>query len=190
MDGTRRQDVTHHLQSLGAGDEAAENLLLPIVYDELRRLAGGMFKDQREGHTLQPTALVHDAYLRLVAAEGQGFENRRHFFRVAAMAMRQLLVDYARRRRATKRGGGGARVVLVEDVVGEGTLRDPLDLVALDEALAELAKLDERQARVVELRFLAGMTTEETAEALGVSVRTVGLDWKMARHWLEQQLGA
>jgi RNA polymerase sigma-70 factor (ECF subfamily) len=183
------EQVTLHLQSLRQGDARAEAQLLPIVYDELRALAERLFRDQRAGHTLQPTALVHDAYLRLVGAAEQGFESRQHFFRVAALAMRQLLIDHARARRAEKRGGDRARVTLDAEVPAAGAA-DGLDLVALDEALTELAALDERQARVVELRFLAGLSVEETAGALGVSERTVFLDWKMARHWLEQRLGA
>ncbi len=183
-DPTARDQVTRHLADLGEDGAGAEQRLLPLVYDELRALAVNLFRQQQGHHTLQPTALVHEAYLRLVGSDS--YADRQHFFRVAAMAMRQLLVDHARARRAEKRGGDRQRVLLEE--AGDEASRE-IDLVALDDALTELARLDERQARVVELRFLAGMSVPETAEALGVSERTVYLDWKMARVWLEQQLG-
>ncbi len=147
-----------------------------------------MFNNQRGSHTLQPTALVHGAYLRLVDCDHEDFQNRAHFFRVAAMAMRQLLVDYARTRKSEKRGGDRDRVVLADDSSEDDSSATELDLVDLNDALTELAQLDERQAKVVELRFLAGLSPEETAEVLGVARRTVFLDWKMARHWLEERL--
>ena len=188
MDVSITEQVTRHLRNLSDGDLGAENELLPLVYDELHALAERLFRDQKANHTLQPTALVHDAYLRLVGSPDQAFDSRRHFFRVAAMAMRQLLVDHARARRAEKRGGGRGRVTLNLQLEAEDSRERALDLVALDDALTELAQLDERQAKVVELRFLAGLTVEETAEALDVSERLVYLDWKMARYWLEQRL--
>ncbi|MEM7306126.1 MAG: sigma-70 family RNA polymerase sigma factor [Planctomycetota bacterium] len=183
-----KEEVTRYLQQVQQGDAEAENRLLPVVYAELRSHAERLFRDQRGDHTLQPTALVHDAYLRLVGSGAQAFESRQHFIRVAAIAMRQLLIDYARMRRTDKRGGLREKVQLDEEFVELESEGGGVDLIALDDALSELAELDERQARVVELRFLAGMTVEETAEALGVSVRTVFLDWKMARFWLEKRL--
>lgn len=180
--------VTRHLQELRGGDDSAAERLMPVVYAELRRMAGNLFRNQRASHTLQPTGLVHEAYLRLVRG-GERYEGRGHFLRVAAVAMRQLLVDYARERQRDKRGGDRDRVLLTPDAAQtDGGLE--LDLLALNEALTELAALDERQAKVVELRFLAGLTLEETAEALGVSERTVGYDWRMARYWLEKRLTA
>jgi RNA polymerase sigma factor (TIGR02999 family) len=182
-------EITRYLQAMEEGDSSAMDRVLPYVYDDLRQLAEQMFQDQWRHHTLQPTALVHEAYLRIAKASGGGFENRKHFLKVAAMAMRQLLTDYARARNAEKREGGCQRVVLGEGEQGEeGDASGGVDLLALDEALRELAELDERQARIVELRFLTGLTVEETAEVLDVSERTVYLDWKMARLWLERRL--
>lgn len=187
-DPTTQAQITRHLQDLRRGDASAHDRLLPDVYEELRKLADRAARDQYQNHTLQPTVLVHDAYMRLVgSAEGAVFEDRKHFFNVASIAMRQLLINYARERGAQKRGGDRKRVELVDEaaLTSAGT---GLDLVELNDALTELAELAERQARVVELRFLAGLTVEETAEALEVSARTVALDWKMARRWLQQRL--
>ncbi len=178
--------VTIYLQQMQDGDSSAVERLLPHVYQDLRRLAEQMFRDQRQCHTLQPTALVHEAYVRLVAAEGASWESKRHFLRVAARAMRQLLTDYARRKGAAKRFGGKQRVVL-EEVDQAGSSSD-VDLLALDEALDELGKLDERQAQIVELRFLTGLTIQETADVLEVSERTISFEWTMARSWLERRL--
>lgn len=180
--------ITRHLRELQDGDASAVERLLPGVYQELRALAERAFRDQAQHHTLQPTVLVHDAYLRLVGGAGGAFSDRKHFYRVAAIAMRQLLVDYARARGAAKRGGRQNRVML-EEVEPRSDGLAGIDLVALDEALTELAELDERLVRVVELRFLAGLTVDEVAEALEVSPRTVALDWKMARSWLRRRLG-
>lgn len=179
--------VTRYLQQMESGDSAAVSRLLPHIYSDLRRLAEKMFSDQRGGHTLQPTALVHEAYMRLVKPSNAGWESRKHFLRVAAMAMRQLLTDYARRRNADKRAGGHV-VVDIDDAgeIAESELG--VDLIALEEALAELRELDERQAQIVELRFLTGLSVDEVAEVLSVSRRTVYLDWNMARSWLEQRL--
>ena len=182
------REITRYLQQLDEGDDSALDELLPHVYADLRQLAEHAFRDQWRQHTLQPTALVHEAYLRLAKAAGGQFENRRHFLRVAALAMRQLLTDYARQRNADKREGKRGRVVL-DDVDIEAP-DSGVDLLALDEALDALRELDERQAQIVELRFLTGLSVPETAEVLGVSERTVFLDWKMARAWLERRLAS
>ena len=181
-------EVTLYLQRMEAGDAEAVERLLPLIYGDLRDLASRLFQDQWRHHTLQPTALVHEAYLRLCKPQGGGaFESRRHFLSVASIAMRQLLTDYARSRNAQKREGGHQRIPM-EDVDEPSGDEAGVDLVALDEALTELQGMNERQARIVELRFLTGLTVEETAEILGVTERTVYLDWKMARTWLEQRL--
>ena len=180
-------DVVRFLRQMEDGDAGAVAQLLPHVYKDLRKLADRMLQDQFRNHTLQPTALVHEAYLRLAKGQSAGWESRRHFMSVASLAMRQLLRDYARDRNAKKRSAPGRRVEL-EDVRELSDDANGVDLVALDEALNELSELDERVARTVELRFLAGLTAEETAEILGVSRRTVFLDWKMAKAWLERRL--
>jgi RNA polymerase sigma factor (TIGR02999 family) len=167
-------------------DPKAVNRLLPLVYDELRRLAGAYFQTERRGHTLQPTALVHEAYLKLVDQRTAGWRDRNQFFGVAAQAMRRILVDHARGRRAAKRHSGGERVPL-DDVVAYLEERVE-DLVTLDEALAQLARTDEQKARVVELRFFASLTVEETAEVLGLSRRTVERNWTFARAWLRGEV--
>ena len=188
MSRPNSSDVTRILGELSKGDAAAANRLLPHVYDELRALAGSFFQIQRADHTLQPTALVHEAYMRLAGQADPNWTGRKHFFDVAAMAMRQLLGDHAGRQRAAKRGGGLGKVTLEQAETPSWTRMD-VDLVALEEALTKLANLDARQARIVELRFLAGLTVDDTAEVLGVSPRTVKLDWQMARAWLRRELG-
>ena len=161
--------------------------LMPRVYDELRRLAAAQLHRERRGHTLQPTALAHEAYLRLVTANDQSFENRAHFLGIAARLMRQILVDHARKRNATKRGGDRERVTMsIAAKVGEEPAFDVLDL---DEAIAELAEKDERKARVLELRYFAGLLKTEVAEVLGISPSTVDADWLFARTWLKRRLG-
>lgn len=188
---TEPKDVTLYLQQIGQGDANAVNELLPHVYEDLRCLAAKIFQDQWRSHTLQPTALVHEAYMRMVRPEESNFENRQHFLRVAAMAMRQLLTDYSRGHNAEKRGGRRDRIHLEDVDPDSGTdSTSDFDILALDEALADLHELDVRQARIVELRFLAGLTAKETAEVLEVSERTVYLDWNMARAWLERRLTA
>ncbi len=159
---------------------------MPDVYGHLRRLAARVYGSQGSDHTLQPTALVHEAYLRIAKTEGSGWTDRQHFFRLAAVAMRQVLTDHARSRGRLKRGGGGKRVQLesLDDKAGEVEV----DLSDLHEALRELRSLDERQADIVEMRFLTGMTVEQVATVLGLSDRTVFLDWKMARFWLQERL--
>lgn len=183
---TTETDVTRLLQGWRAGDREAAERLMERVYDELRRLARRRLSGERAGHTLQPTALVHEAYMKL-AGQRVDWRSRAHFFALAATAMRRILVSHARKRRAAKRGGGALTLTLDEGLAGGGE-RD-LDLLALDRALAGLAALDPRQARIVELRYFAGLTIEETAEAVGVSPATVKLDWQMARAWLHRELG-
>lgn len=183
---TQDPDVTHILARVKSGDTSAAAALLPLVYDDLRAQAAGLFLAQNPEHTLQPTALVHEAYLKLVKAEGQSWESRRHFMAVAATAMRQVLADHARDRRRLKRGGDARKITLHESHLSvEGT---GFDLVDLDDALSELAGLNARQSRIVELRFLSGLSTEEIAEFLGVARRTVELDWRVARAWLRNRL--
>ena len=179
------QSITQILTELSEGDGSAAERLLPQVYEELRALAAAFFQRQPRNHTLQPTALVHEAFVRLVGSDAD-WNSRKHFFDVAAMAMRQLLTDHARRRAADKRGGGKQRITLDQETPGDPA--NEFDLVALDEALTELKTLDPRQARIVDLRFLAGLTVRETAEVLDVSERTVKLDWQMARAWLRRRL--
>jgi RNA polymerase sigma factor (TIGR02999 family) len=180
------KDITGILAGVSAGDRSAIARLLPLVYGDLRQKAGSLFRGQNPAHTLQPTALVHEVYLKLARSDGQPWESRRHFMAVAATAMRQVLADHARDRRRQKRGGDVHRVTLQDVPANEPGL--DVDLVALDEALAALAVLSERQARIVELRFLAGLNANEIAELLEVSRRTVELDWRVARAWLRQRL--
>ncbi len=179
-----KEEITLHLEHIKAGDGEAVGRLLPHVYNDLRAVAARLFQGGGQ-RTLQPTALVHEVYLRLVDSNHQSYANRKHFFRVAAMAMRQLLTDYARARSSDKRGGGAARVALEDQVSDSQT--DGIDLMALEEALEELARLDERVARTVELRVLAGLTNKEAAEALEVSERTARSDWNMGRAWLDRR---
>jgi RNA polymerase sigma factor (TIGR02999 family) len=160
--------------------------LIPLVYDELRRLARHYLQDERPGHTLQTTALVHEAYLRLQEKGSGRFENRAHFFAIAAQLMRQILVDHARGRRAAKRGGGNQNVTL-DDSCGLRKGR-AVDVIALDDALNGLARLDPHQSRIVELRFFGGLSIEGTAEALGISPATVKRHWATARLWLYQEM--
>lgn len=179
--------MTHLLASASAGDEQAVSSLFTIVYDELRRMAASSLRRERPDHTLQPTALVHEAYLRLAHEPEARWENRAHFLAVAAQAMRRILVDHARARNARKRGGGDVRLPL-EDVDSVTTALPPdLDLIVLDEALVRLAALDPRQARIVELRFFGGLTVEETATVTGTSPRTVKREWQVARAWLKRE---
>jgi RNA polymerase sigma factor (TIGR02999 family) len=180
-------DVTQMLLGWGKGDREALDQLLPVVYKELRRLAQSYLKSERPNHTLQATALVNEAYLRLVDEEHRHVENRSQFFAVAAQAMRRILIDHARRKRSEKRGGGVAPVTLDE---GKGApSEDPVDVLALDLALRELAEVDPRQARVVELRYFGGLSIEETAKVLEISTATVAREWTLARAWLRLQLG-
>src|SRR5688572_15470298 len=168
------------------GDKNALEQLMPLVYDELRRMAHGYMRRQPSDHTFQTTELIHEAYLKLAKGGGQEFQNRAHFFGVAAKAMRHILVDYARSKQSDKRGGGRQRVSLDEDTAASFDRTDRL--VALDEALKNLESLDERKSRVVELRFFAGLTNEEVAEVLKISTETVKRDWRFTRTWLLREL--
>lgn len=181
------QNLTELLQRWGRGDREALDRLLPIVYGELRRQAARYLRKERPGNTLQPTALVHEAYLRLINQRDVEWQNRAHFFGLAAQLMRRILVDHARERLAAKRGGADIRLTLDEWVAAADA--GDVDLLALDEALTRLAALDGRQGRVVELRFFSGLNVEETARVLGVSPATVKLDWSMAKAWLRRELG-
>jgi RNA polymerase sigma-70 factor (ECF subfamily) len=179
-------DVTQILQAVSGGDKDAPARLMPLVYEELRRLANHYLRQERSDHTLQPTALVHEAYLKLIDQSRVDWQNRAHFFGVAAQSMRRILVDHARGHRASKRGGVQQKLTL-DEAVDYSQSRD-IDLVALDDALNLLAELDQRQSRIVELRFFGGLTIEETAEALGVSPATVKVDWSMAKAWLRREI--
>jgi RNA polymerase sigma-70 factor (ECF subfamily) len=184
---TPPQGVTGLLQAWGGGDAAALDQLVPIVYQELHRQAQHYLQRESPGHTLQTTALVHEAYLRLVDQREARWQNRAQFFGVAAQLMRRILVDYARRHQAAKRGGSAIQVPFEEGAVAAA--ESEVDLMALDDALTRLAALDLQQARVVELRYFTGLGIEETAEALGISPATVKRDWAIARAWLKRELG-
>jgi RNA polymerase sigma factor (TIGR02999 family) len=183
-----RQQLTTILKRASAGDESAVNRLMPLVYDELRALAESYLRRERSGHTLQATALVHEAYVRLIDQRDVEWRNRAHFFAVAAQAIRRILVDHARTHKRAKRGGGYQRVQLDADVAA--LPETDIDLLALDEALGRLADLHARQAQIVELRFFGGLSLKEVAEYIGVSPRTVDGDWSMARAWLRRELGS
>jgi len=179
-------EVTALLLAWSAGDREALARLFPLVYGDLRKRAEGYLRKERSGHTLQPTALVNEAYLKLVDQARVKWQNRAHFYAVASRAMREVLVEYARRHRAAKRGAGETRVAL-----GDGDAVTPprsLDLLALDVALDRLSALDERQGKLVELRVFGGLTIEEAAEALGISPATVSREWKHAEAWLAREM--
>ena len=183
---TAPQEVSQLLRAWGDGDRTALDKLMPLVYEELRQMAKRHMGRQNPGHTLQTTALIHEAYLRLVDQKEVQWQNRAHFFGVAAKAMRHILIDYARSRHAAKRGGEARLVSLDEAAVVSAERR--AELVALDDALQILAVFDQRKSRVVELRYFGGLTVEETAEVLKVSPETVALDWRLARTWLLREL--
>jgi RNA polymerase sigma-70 factor, ECF subfamily len=186
---TPQTEVSQLLIKWGSGDQESLNELMPLVYGELRRLARCYLRRERPGHTLQTTALVHEAYLKLIDQEHQRWQNRAHFFAISAQLMRRILVDYARAHRAAKRGGDHLRLPLDEvDEAADLCGRNNADLIGLDEALDELSALDPQQGRVVELRIFGGLTVEETAEVLNISPRTVKREWSMARAWLRQQI--
>jgi len=180
--------LTRLLEAWQSGDSAAGDKLVPLVYAELRRIAAAKMRAERGGHTLQPTALVHEAWLRLMNQHGSGWQNRDQFFAIAAQAMRRILVDHARKRHAAKRGDGDASVDLDEVSRALAVTLPDERLLALDEALKGLAALDERQARIIELRFFAGLSVEETASVLGISPTTVKRDWATGRAWLFREM--
>lgn len=181
------QEITRLLRRWSRGDRGSFEALVPIVYDELKRIARSQMRSERSGHTLQTTAVVHEAFLRLVDQREIGERDRAYFFGAAARIMRRLLIDHARLHRAQKRGSG-----LVEPLEGEIPMapREAEELLALDEALADLERLDERQSRIVELRHFGGLTVEETADLLEVSTATVKRDWRLARTWLHRRLAS
>jgi len=191
-DSSRTARATCCLEEITGGNQQAVSELMPLVYEELRRLAAHYINRERPGQTLQATALVNEAFVRLVGERARGFENRAHFVAIAALSMRQILVQRARARRAAKRGGAPARVTLEETMQpAEAQHRgssDVVDVLVLDEALTRLASLDAELARVVELRYFGGLTIEETAEAMHSSPATVKRQWTMARAWLKREL--
>jgi RNA polymerase sigma factor (TIGR02999 family) len=179
-------EVTQILGELRRGNRDAEGKLIPLVYDELRRIAARHLRREAPQHSLQPTALVHEAYLRLIKIDQIDWQSRAHFFAVSATLMRRILVDHARARQASKRGDG-LDLVSFDEALFAAPERAP-EVLALDEALNRLARLDERQSKVVEMRFFAGMSEEEASDVLGVSVRTVKRDWRVAKAWLFKEL--
>jgi RNA polymerase sigma factor (TIGR02999 family) len=187
----KRSSATHRVTQLlvdwSSGNQAAHDELMPLVYDDLRRLARRYMRGEGSGHTLQTTGLVNEAYLRLVDQKNVRWQSRAHFFGIAAQMMRRILVDHARKRQRIKRGGGAFRVSL--DKAEAVALEKPTDLLALDEALTRLSELDVRKSRIVELRFFGGLSIEETAEVLQVSPGTVMRDWTLAKAWLYRALG-
>ncbi len=178
--------VTELLTRWSSGDTSAREALVPLVYNELRRIARRCLSGQRSGHTLQPTALVHEAYLRLVRYDSIDWRDRAHFFALAAQIMRQILVDHARKHTAAKRGGNAVTVVV--DEASAVAKQTSLDLLALDDALKQLASLDPRQSQIVELRFFGGLSIEETAEAVNISPATIKREWATARLWLLHEM--
>jgi len=183
---TPPSDVTQLLRKWNEGDRAALDQLMPVVYQELRKLASGYLREERPDHTLQPTALINEAYLRLVKQDFPEWQSRKHFYGVAAHLMRQILVEHARGRAAAKRGAGAQKLSLDEAPIF--SQERAADLVALDDALTALADLDERKARVVELRYFGGLSVEEVAGALDISVATVGREMRMAQAWLRREM--
>jgi RNA polymerase sigma factor (TIGR02999 family) len=181
------EGITELLIDWGKGDQAALEKLMPLVYNELRRLASNYLRRERASHTLQPTALVNEAYLKLVDQRNAKWQNRAHFFGISAQLMRRILVDHARQHQAAKRGGSNQQRLSITSAEQFAPQLE-VDLLALNEALEELAKMDPQQGRIVELKFFGGLSIEETAEVLGIGHATVERDWKMARAWLRRQL--
>ncbi len=186
MEKSSPTDVTQLLLDWNAGDQSALDRLMPLVYEELRRMAARQLRRERPEHTLQPTALVHEAWLRLVQTNRLTWQNRAHFLGVAAELMRRVLVDHARRRSAEMRGGGETRLSL-DEALGVSAQKE-INLLALDDALTGLAALDPRQSRIVELKYFGGLAIEEIAEVVGISPATVKRDWQWARAWLQREI--
>jgi RNA polymerase sigma factor (TIGR02999 family) len=184
---TPTSDVTKLLQDWSQGDASALEKLIPLVFEDLRQIAGRLFQRESDGHTLQPTALVSEVYLRLMDQRKVRWQNREQFFGVAALMMRRILVDYAKGKQAAKRGSGVPKVPL-DETLAVLDLKDNVDFVALDEALSRLAELDPRQSEIVEMRFFTGLSHEEIAEVLDISVTTVKREWQTARLWLFREL--
>jgi RNA polymerase sigma factor (TIGR02999 family) len=181
-----QSELTNLLDDWKHGDSSALEKLTPLIYDEMRRIAHRYVRRERNGHTLQTTALINEAYLRLAGSDSPDWQNRQHFFAVTAQVMRHILIDHARRRRAQKHGGDGQQVSLSE--AEAMTNERASELIALDEALEELAALDSRKSQVVQLRYFGGLSLEETAKALGVSLMTVRRDWRAAKAWLYKKV--
>ena len=180
-------NITHLLQQWSDGDDRALDRLTPLVYDQLRQQAARYLRREHRVHTLQTTALINEAYLRLIDAKEVRWQGRAHFFAIAANLMRRILVDHARRRDAEKRGGSQIRLTLDQTMLPAS--QSDVDVLAIDEALTRLAAIDRQQAQIVELRFFSGLSVEETAAALGISPRTVKRDWSVARAWLRREIG-
>ena len=181
-----RQEVTQVLVDWNKGDQNAPDRLMPLVYEELRKLARNYLQRERSDHTLQATGLVHEAYLRLVDQDSMSWQNRAHFFAVAAQVMRRILVDHARSHRAEKRGGDREKIAFDEALAPSD--EKAVDLIALDDALQDLGRFDPRQSRIVELRFFGGLTNEEIGEVLEISPRTIKREWRLAKAWLRREI--
>ncbi|HEX8249329.1 MAG TPA: sigma-70 family RNA polymerase sigma factor [Pyrinomonadaceae bacterium] len=186
MNQPASQEITQLLLAWGSGDKAALDALMPIVYDELRKLAKRYMRRQNPDHTLQTTALVNEAYLRLIDSSRVRWQDRTHFFAISAQLMRRILVDFARAKNSRKRGGEQIQITLDERI--EAPFEKEMNLVALDEALQNLAKLSQRQSQIVELRYFGGLSEEEISETMEISTRTVRRDWSLARAWLYREL--
>lgn len=189
MSSNPTANITQMLIDLTDGNQEVVNQILPHIYDELRRLAGSYLRRERSDHTLQPTALVHEAYMKLIDQKQVKWQNRAHFFGIAAQVMRRILMDHARKHLANKRGGNAEVLPLEEEILIVSNDRSN-DLIALDDALEELGKMDPQKARIVELRYFGGLSIEETAEVIGVSVPTINRQWRLAKAWLYSQLAA
>ena len=182
-----QSEITVLLEKLAGGDRSAVDALIPLVYDQLRVMASRQLKGERADHTLNATALVHEAYLKLVDQTRVNWQNRAHFFAIAAQAMRRILINYANRKLAQKRGGGSPIVTLNEEFMAPETKAE--ELIELDNALSRLNEIDPRQSQIVEYRFFGGLTNEEIAEVLEISIATVQRDWRVAKAWLSRELG-